>query len=609
MPPASTHYTITALEPNAHLFETRCTVADPDPSGQAFRLPTWVPGSYLIREFARNVVAIRAQGCDGPVAVRKESKDTWRAAPCDGPLTLTMRVYAFDVSVRTAYLDERRAYFNGGSVFLCPVGREHAPCTLEILPPPAGALASGRVATTLPRDGAPAFGFGRYRADDYDSLIDHPVEIGDFAHASFEAGGVPHDVTITGARDVDLERLSRDLARVCQWQVELFDGPGARAPFDRYLFQVTAVGDGYGGLEHRSSTSLLCRRDELPQPGVEAVTDDYLTFLGLASHEYFHSWNVKRIKPAAFVPYDLSRESYTRQLWAFEGFTSYYDDLALVRCGLIEPARYLELLGRTITSVLRSPGRRVQSVAESSFDAWIKFYRQDENSPNAIVSYYAKGALVALGLDLTLREAGASLDDVMRALWERFGRTGAGVPEDGIAALASAIAGRDLAEFFARFVEGTDELPLADWLARVGIAVNLRAAQGAKDRGGKPASGSSPRSGIGAKVNADMKLATVYAGGAFERAGLAAGDQIVAVEGLKATADALRTLLERRAPGTTVTVHAFRRDELMERAVTLAAPAPDTAWLAPDPDAPHAAVERRRAWLGTTKEAAASPAA
>jgi predicted metalloprotease with PDZ domain len=610
MQSAPTNFTITAVDPRAHLFETTCTVDTPDPSGQAFRLPAWVPGSYLIREFARNVVTIRGECRGAAVAVRKESKDTWRAASCEGPLTVTMRVYAFDVSVRTAYLDERRAYFNGGSVFLCPVGREAEPCTVDIVRPETGPLAGARVATTLPRNGAAPFGFGRYRADDYDSLIDHPVEIADFAHVGFEAGGVRHDVTITGTGQADLARLARDLARVCQWHVELFDGAGARAPFDRYLFQVTAVGDGYGGLEHRSSTSLLCRRDELPQPDVATITDDYLTFLGLASHEYFHSWNVKRIKPAAFVPYDLSRENYTRQLWAFEGFTSYYDDLALVRCGLIEPARYLELLGRTITSVLRTPGRRVQSVAESSFDAWIKFYRQDENSPNAIVSYYAKGALVALGLDLVLRDAGASLDDVMRALWLRHGRTGVGVPEGGIAEIASEIAGRDLGQFFARFVDGTDELPIADWLAQVGIGVKLRPAHGAKDRGGRPVTGTTARCGIGAKVNADMKLAHVYADGAFERAGFAAGDQLVAVDRLKATTEVLAALVERRAPGTTSTMHAFRRDELQRREVTLTPPAMDTAWLAPDPEAPHAAVERRRAWLGAEADdsKAAGPA-
>ena len=181
---------------------------------------------------------------------------------------------------------------------------------------------------------------------------------------------------------------------------------GRRPPFDRYLFQIAAVGDGYGGLEHRASTSLVCKRDELPRRGAARITDDYRRFLGLASHEYFHSWNVKRIKPAAFAPYDLARENYTRQLWAFEGITSYYDDLALVRSGVIDREGYLQLLGRTITTVLRDPGRQAQSVADSSFDAWIKYYRQDENTPNAVVSYYPKGALVALALDLRCASAG-----------------------------------------------------------------------------------------------------------------------------------------------------------------------------------------------------------
>ncbi len=296
---------------------------------------------------------------------------------------------------------------------------------MEIVAPEGPAYRAWRVATTLPSAGAAPWGFGAYRAANYDELIDHPVEMADFLVASFEAGGATHDVAITGKVNVDLDRLTTDLARICQWQVDLFGGArGCRAPFDRYLFQVAAVGDGYGGLEHRSSTSLCCKRDELPAPGMEGVTDDYRSFLGLASHEYFHSWNVKRIKPAAFVPYDLARESYTRQLWAFEGITSYYDDLALVRCGVIDAGSYLELLGQTITGVLRTPGRHVQSVADSSFDAWIKFYRRDENAPNAVVSYYAKGALVALALDLTLRDAGASLDDLMRLLWQRHGAGG-----------------------------------------------------------------------------------------------------------------------------------------------------------------------------------------
>ena len=591
-------YQIHPLDSHAHLFEVACTVDEPDPAGQGFRLPTWVPGSYLIREFARHFVQVRASSPAGAVDIVKTSKDTWRAAPCAGPLTVTAHVYAFDLSVRTSYLDGQRGYFNGASVFLCPEGRAGAPCDVTIGPPLDPALADWRVATTLPAEEVDARGFGRYRATDYDALIDHPVELSAYDAVRFEAGGVAHEIALTGRHRADLARLARDLQRICQWQIELFDGPGARPPFDRYLFQITAVGDGYGGLEHRSSTSLICRRNELPQEDVAAVTDDYLTLLGLASHEYFHSWNVKRIKPAAFVPYDLGHEGYTRLLWAFEGITSYYDDLALVRSGVIDAARYLELVGRTITTVLRGPGRLQQSIADSSFDAWIKYYRQDENTPNAVVSYYAKGSLVALALDLLLRREGrGSLDDVMRVLWQRHGRSGVGVPEDGVERIATEVAGRDLSDFFARYVYGTEDPPLAEWLVDFGVSYALRPAQNATDRGGKPASGTLPQSTLNARIGADMKILTAYTGGAAERAGLAAGDQLVALDGLKASVDTLRVLLERPSVGQRLKVHAFRRDELLEVEVTLAAAALDTCSLSLVDSADTQALKRREEWL------------
>jgi predicted metalloprotease with PDZ domain len=596
-----TSYRIAARDPHAHLFEVSCTVDAPASGGQRFRLPSWIPGSYLIREFARHFVSVHAH-CDGrPVGIVKESKDTWRADPCAGPLTVTADVYAYDLSVRAAYLDGTRAYFNGTSVFLCPEGREAAPCRVEIVAPEG--RSGWRVATTLAADGAAPWGFGFYRAADYDELIDHPVEISDFAHVAFEAGGAVHDVVISGRHDADLDRLATDLARICRFQIELFDGPGARAPFDRYLFQVLALGDGYGGLEHRASTSLVCARRDLPRRGVAKITDEYRTLLGLASHEYFHAWNVKRIKPAAFVPYDLAREGYTRQLWAFEGFTSYYDDLALVRSDTIDAESYLELLGRTITNVLRTPGRRVQSVAESSFDAWIKYYRQDENTPNAVVSYYAKGALVGLALDLLLRREGAALDDVMRALWQRHGRTGIGVPESAIAAIASEVAGRDLGDFFARHVDGTEDPPLAELLDSVGVKMKLRAAEGPNDRGGTPGSapdGAPPRVALGAKLAAsgEARLLHVFRDGPAARAGLSGGDVIVAIDGLRASAEGVGQLLARRTPGERVVVHAFRRDELMAFEVALEAAPQDTCHLAFASDAPADALERRRGWLG-----------
>lgn len=337
----------------------------------------------------------------------------------------------------------------------------------------------------------------------------------------------------------------------------------------RYVFLVTAVGNGYGGLEHRASTALLCSRNDLPFAGMSGLPEGYRTFLGLCSHEYFHTWNVKRIKPAAFTPYDLERENYTTLLWAFEGFTSYYDDLALLRSGAIELKDWLDLMAKTISNVLRTPGRLKQSLAESSFDAWSKFYRPDENTPNAVVSYYAKGALFALALDLTLRaktDGRVALDDVMRALWERHGKTGIGVGEDDIRRIAEECSGLKLKRLFADGVSGTHDLPLRKLLAPFGVDLTLEVTAAAKTPS------------LGVKINAEanvaneIRLATVFDGGAAQTAGLAAGDALVAVDGLRVTPSTLDKLLARHQPGDTVRIHAFRRDELMEFTVRLDPP-------------------------------------
>jgi len=595
-------YRIAAQDLAGHRLEVSCTVARPAAAGQVFRLPAWTPGSYLIREFARHVLTVRAYSRGVPVSIHKVAKDRWQAAPCDGPLTVIAEIYAYDLSVRTAYVDQTRAYFNGASVFLSPEGLEASACQVEIAPVPE--RPQWRVATTLPRDGAAPWGFGAYRASDYDELIDHPVEMAAFDHVAFTAGGATHDIVVTGQHRGDLQRLADDVQRICQWQIDLFGGAsGSTAPFSRYLFQVMAVGDGHGGLEHRTSTSLLCARHELPRHGETRVGDDYRKLLGLFSHEYFHAWNVKRIKPAAFAPYDLFAENYTRELWAFEGFTSYYDDLALARSRVIDAASYLELLGRTITSVLRVPGRRLQSVADASFDAWIKHYRPDENSPNAGISYYTKGAMVALALDLMLRRAGRSLDDLIRLLWQRYGQDGAGVPEGSIRALAVELGGAACGAFFDRCVEGTEDPPFADLLGGFAVNFRTRPADGPRDRGGAPGKRSAEgpaRSTLGVKVagSAEARLQHVFSDGPAARAGLAAGDVVIAVDGLRVTADGFDSLADRHAPGESVVVHAFRRDELMRFEVVLDSAASDTCFLVTDDGAPTEAVARRKAWLG-----------
>jgi predicted metalloprotease with PDZ domain len=369
-----------------------------------------------------------------------------------------------------------------------------------------------------------------------------------------------------------------------------------------------ATGDGYGGLEHGHSTSLLCSRNELPEAGMDRPSEGYRRFLGLCSHEYFHLWNVKRIRPAVFMEGGLAQEVHTRLLWAFEGITAYYDELALVRCGCIDEKSYLELLAQTVTRVMRAPGRLVQTVAESSFDAWTKFYKQDENAPNAIVSYYGKGALVALTLDLTIRlgtDGAKSLDDLMRALWERHGRTGIGVPERGVEVLAAEVSGLDLDAFFAQALDSTEELDLADLLAPFGIELRLRPTKDPKDLGGvadQPAE-TPPKSTLGLRLlpsGAEPVIGVVPIGSAAQEAGLAPGDTLVAVDGIRVTRENLETLVGGVAAGSEVTVHAFRRDELMRfRARPRPAPA-DTCELRLLPDAPPEAARRRATWLGVS---------
>ncbi len=593
-------YRIVPINPQAHLFEVTLTIPQPAALGQRLSLPVWIPGSYMIREFARNIVRIGARDRAGPVALEKLDKQSWAAAPCKGPLTVTCDIYAWDLSVRAAHLDQSHGFFNGTSVFLRVAGFEDAPHEVEILPPRSRTYAAWRVATTLPRArGTRLHAFGLYRAANYDELIDHPVEMGSFTLIAYQACGVPHEVAITGHHDCDTRRLIADLKKICEQQLRFFHGRNAgpaNVPFDRYVFQVMAVGDDYGGLEHRASTALICARNDLPHAGMRGMPEGYRTFLGLCSHEYFHTWNVKRIKPAAFAPYDLAQENYTRLLWAFEGFTSYYDDLFLVRSGVIDEADFLSLLSKTAQGVLRGSGRMKQSVGDSSFDAWTKYYRQDENAPNAVVSYYTKGALVGLCLDLLLRSGSgghASLDDVMLALWRDYGApfdsAGRGVPEDGVrrAAItaAPALAGQ-IKRLLDAAIDGTDELPLKKLLATVGIELRV-------DAGAKP--------GLGARLAATpdgVKLTHVLDGGGAQQAGLSAGDVLVAVDGLKVGKSSLETLLERRPLGSTVKVHAFRRDELIEREVRLGR-AEITVELKAEARVGGTAARLRRAWLRT----------
>lgn len=582
---AAIRYRIQPLDVNAHLFQVTMTIAKPASAGQVLRLPAWIPGSYMIREFSRHIVQIAARSGKKTIALQKLDKHSWQAAAVKGELTVEYTVYAYDLSVRGAYLDQQRGFYNGTSVFLSADGYENEPCEVEIVAPEGKDFADWKVATSLPALETKKSGFGTYRAADYDELIDHPVELGDFERVKFEACGVPHEFVVSGKYKADLKRLAADTKRICEWQIRFFGEP---APFDRYVFMLFVGADIYGGLEHRASTALVANRDDLPAPDLAEgeIGEGYLRLLGLISHEYFHSWNVKRMKPAVFTPYDLNREGHTTLLWAFEGITSYYDDLALVRCGLIDEKRYLGLLAKVISGVMRGNGRTKQSLADSSFDAWTKYYRQDENSPNSIVGYYTKGSLVALALDLHIRHETAgekSLDTVMLALWQKWLADGKGLEEGEWESVAEEATGLKLGKFFDLAIRSTKDLPLEKLFATQGVSMQLVPSDSAGDSGSvvDEIKAGKLRPTLGVKAVADslgVKLAQVLDGGAAQAAGLSGGDVVIAIDGMK-VAD-LDKALARHKVGDTVKIHAFRRDELSTYKVKLAATQADTCRLA-----------------------------
>jgi predicted metalloprotease with PDZ domain len=514
------HYRVEAADLHAHLF--RVTLTIPEPSAQQIvSLPVWIPGSYLVREFAKHLQQLRAQQGRRRVTLTQQDKCTWQI-DCEAgqALTLSYEVYAFDNSVRTAWLDSQRGFFNGTSLCLRVHGQEDQPHQLELRP--VRGQPDWQAATALRAVKTNARGFGVYAAADYDELVDAPVELGRFWSGTFVACGIPHRFVVAGALpSFDGARLLADAQKICETAIQFWHGKGAqagrKAPHHHYVFLLNAVDDGYGGLEHRHSTALICSRRDLPRVGESKFSEGYTTLLGLISHEYFHTWNVKQLRPDAFARYDYSRENYTPLLWFFEGFTSYYDDLLLRRAGLIDDATYLRLLGKTIETVQRTPGRHVQSVAQASFDAWVKYYRMDENTPNATVSYYTKGALVALCLDLSLRQEGHTLDAVMRDLWKRC-HAGPMREQDLLDALQHRT-GRSWQRELKSWVHGTDELPLARLLPTQGVEIHTDSASFAQ------------RLGVRASDSAaGVQIKAVLRGSAAEAAGLAAGDEWLGLE-------------------------------------------------------------------------------
>ncbi|MEQ1156178.1 M61 family metallopeptidase [Acinetobacter johnsonii] len=535
------HYQIEFDDYRQHLIHvTLRFVADPT---QVLSLPTWIPGSYLIREFSKHIESVRAYDEEGRLLeIQKFEKNKWRLFNTDHELiTVEYDVYAYDLSVRGAYVDQNRLYVNPACACLGLEGQEDKAVEVELFLPDElkhFQLATGMASKSLVK--------GRFtlKAKNYAELIDAPFELAEQTRFSFEANGIPHEFVVSGKHAMNAARMQQDIEKICATEISMFGS----APFSNYTFMTMATANSYGGLEHPNSTSLISPREDLPKANEpEEPSEDYQRFLGLCSHEYFHSWLVKFIRPENFVNYDLNKEGYTSLLWIFEGFTSYYDDLILLRSGVISQASYIKLLKTQIDRYLQNPGRFVQSVSESSFDAWVKFYRQDENSNNAGTSYYNKGCLVALCLDLGLRLRGSSLDALMRKLYENA-QKGIQVHERTIVELCNELTGDNWIEQINHLINTTDELPLDQLFPEFGLSYSLK-----NDK-------SLP---LGLKLVEKPEGVLVQSArrdGAAAQAGLSAHDVIIAIDGLKATMKLVEKYAKQEG---SYSILAFRRDELM----------------------------------------------
>ena len=542
------------------------------------RMPAWTPGSYMVREYARHVVSVEARDSAGrSLAVRRVSKDRWRvAAPGRGAARIEWLVYSNELTVRSNHVDDTHAFVQPTATFLCPEGMEHRPLVVEVRAP-----RGWDVATSLRR----ARGAGTaFAAADQEALHDAPIHLGLLRRFPFRVRGVPHELVLWGEGNEDAKGLVRDFSRIVEAGARMFGG----LPYDRFVVHGLLSDGGGGGLEHRENFVF-----QLPRFGFRP-RKAYDRALALLAHEFFHAWNVRRIRPAGLLPYDLAQEKYTRLLWQFEGVTSYYEVMLLARAGLWTRTRALEAFAERIGQLAAVPGRRTMSLADASTTAWVKYYRPDENSGNAAVSYYLKGALAGLALDLHLRAATRgrrSYDDAMRLLWRRHGRTDRGVPEDGMASILEEACGVPSARLHRRLVEETGEIDWESIWSPFGVKVEARPAAVPE---GWEAGG---WLGVETEERAGRTFLKAVRDDGPASGAVAAGDELVALDGFRANLESLPRRVAERRPGTRVRLTLLRGDRLVEATVRLGRPPAERISLVPDPKAPAAARRLLDGWL------------
>ncbi len=539
------HFQVSIADPNSHLVHVRMEVRGLPGDSVDLVLPVWTPGSYKVRDYAKNVQGFSA----GRSPWRKVDKSRWRVA-AGGDVTVEYDVWAFELSVQSSHVDADHAFLNGASVFFYVDGHKDAPITLGFDVPGGWRIASGLE------------GRGRtLSAPDYDVLVDSPIEIGTFEKRTFKVGGVPHHLVIHGEGNYDEKKVLEDVRKIVETEIRILRD----VPYPHYTFILHNTQERGGGLEHLNSTAL-----QYPSQGYRP-REKYENFLELVAHEFFHLWNVKRIRPDVLGPFDYEREVYTTLLWVMEGFTSYYDTLVPCRAKLFTPDKYLKKMAERVQKFEEKPGRKRQSLSESSFDTWIKLYQPNENSTNCQMSYYEKGELVGMCLDLEIRRRTAnrrSLDDVMRLLHRDYGRKGEGFPEGEFKRTCEKVAG-NLDRFFRDLVDGVADVPWNRYLDAAGLALEK---EPRKPEEGEPARRTRAWLGVGtSKAGGTLSIASVVEDGPAWKAGLSAKDEVIAIDGLKLSADDFERRLEEYAPGERARFTIFRSGYLREVPVAFGA--------------------------------------
>ncbi|MDJ0636775.1 MAG: M61 family metallopeptidase [Xenococcaceae cyanobacterium MO_188.B29] len=546
-------YQVAMSQPQSHLFEVTLKVNNWYKDELDLKMPVWTPGSYLVREYAKQVQDFIAEDSNSKKSLfsQKVAKNHWQinTENCSN-ITVSYRVFANELTVRTNHLDATHGYFNGAALFFFIPGLEEQAVQVKIVPPQP----DWQVITTLD---SPSEQENTFIAKDFDTLVDTPIEIGIHQLYEFEVLGKPHQLAIWGKGNANAQQIIADTQKIIEVEADLYGG----LPYEKYLFLLHLSGSGYGGLEHKDSCSLNYPRFAFRNK------DRYNRFMQLVAHEFFHLWNVKRIRPKALEKFDYERENYTTSLWFSEGTTSYYDVLIPLRAKIYNQKTCLENLSKDITKYLNIPGRKIQPLGESSFDAWIKLYRRDAHSDNNQISYYLKGELVSLLLDLLIRakhNSQRSLDDVMHRMWLDFGKNEVGFAPEQLQAVIESVAAEDLSEFFHKYIYTTAELPFDEYLEPFGLKLKATTED-------KPA----PHLGIKVQSENNQEVVKfVEANSPSAIAGIDPGDQLLAIEGFRVTSESLSDRLKDYQVGDTIQVTVFHQDELKTLPVQLAKPQP-----------------------------------